>query len=77
LTIVHEVDPNRFVVAQTLTTQQGARTVALDNKTHKLYLPSASFGPATAASAGESHQKPPMLPGSFVVLVVAPGVVTN
>ena len=76
LTIVHEVDPDHFVVAQTLTTQRGARTVALDDKTHKLYLPTAGFGVAKP-SVLDAHPKPPILPASFVVLVVAPGAVVN
>jgi YVTN family beta-propeller protein len=76
LTIVHEVDPDHFVVAQTLATQRGARTVALDAKTHKLYLPTAGFGVAKP-SVLDAHPKPPILPASFVVLVVAPGAVLN
>jgi YVTN family beta-propeller protein len=76
LTIVHEVDANHFVVAQTLVTQRGARTIALDLKTHRLYLPTASFGIAKP-SATEARPKPPILPGSFVVLVVAPATLMN
>lgn len=76
LTIVHEVDQDHFVVAQTLPTQRGARTIALDDKTHKLYLPTAGFGVAKP-TALETHPKPPIVPASFVVLVVAPGPVTN
>jgi len=76
LTIVHEVDAAHFVIAQTLATQRGARTIALDEKTHKLYLPTASFGVATPTAA-DPHPRPPILPASFVVLVVAPGPITN
>jgi hypothetical protein len=68
---VHETDPEHFAVIQTLATAKGARTIALDPATHRLYLPTASFGPVTQAS-GDSHPRPPILPGSFVVLVVAP-----
>jgi len=71
LTVVHESDPEHFAVIQTLATQKGARTIALDSATHRLYLPTASFGPAAQAS-GDEHPRPPILPGSFVVLVVAP-----
>jgi DNA-binding beta-propeller fold protein YncE len=71
LTVVHESDPEHFTVIQTLATQKGARTIALDPATHRLYLPTASFGPAAQAS-GDEHPRPPILPGSFVVLVVAP-----
>ena len=68
LTIVHETDPDHYAVAQTLPTARGARTIALDRKTHRLYLPTAQFG-ATQAAPGE---RPPILPGTFFVLVVAP-----
>ena len=71
LTVVHESDPEHFAVIQTLATAKGARTIALDPVTHRLYLPTASFGPVAQASGG-SRPRPPILPGSFVVLVVAP-----
>ncbi|MGC1386964.1 MAG: hypothetical protein WA807_03040 [Steroidobacteraceae bacterium] len=73
LTVVHESDPEHFAVIQTLATAKGARTMALDPATHRLYLPTASFGPV-AQGPGEAHPRPPILPGSFVVLVVAPVV---
>ncbi|MEI6486860.1 MAG: YncE family protein [Sphingomonadales bacterium] len=53
-------------VVQTLPTQQGARTIAIDPRDGRLYLPAARYAPAVAGS------RPAMLPGSFVVLVVAP-----
>jgi YVTN family beta-propeller protein len=71
LTVVHESDPDHFTVIQTLATAKGARTLALDPGTHRLYLPTASFGPAPAAAQG-TRPRPPILPGTFVVLVVAP-----
>jgi DNA-binding beta-propeller fold protein YncE len=70
LTIVHESDPSHFAVAQTLATAKGARTLALDTDAHRLYLPTASFGPVQA-TALDDHPKPPILPDSFVVLTVA------
>ncbi len=72
LTVAHESDPEHFAVIQTLATAKGARTIALDPVTHRLYLPTASFGPVAQESEG-AHPRPPILPGSFVVLVVAPG----
>lgn len=66
LTIVHEDDAGHFRVAQTLATQPGARTIALDPATHRLYLPTARFGPPT-----EPGKRPEMLPDSFVLLVVS------
>jgi YVTN family beta-propeller protein len=73
LTIVHESDPDHFAVIQTLNTAQGARTVALDPATHQLFLPTANFGPATPTSL-DAHPRPPILPGSFFVLAIAPGI---
>jgi YVTN family beta-propeller protein len=71
VTVVHESDPEHFAVIQTLITAKGARTIALDPNSHRLYLPTASFGPMSSAAADE-HPKPPILPNTFVVLVVAP-----
>ncbi len=65
LTVIHEDDANTFKVIQTVTTAPGARTVALDTKSHRLYLPTAKYGPP---AAGE--RRPPMLPDSFQILVV-------
>ena len=67
LTVVHEVDPEHFTVAQTLATPRGARTIALDANRHKLYLPTARFEQAVSAKAAEPKDP---LPGSFFVLVV-------
>lgn len=66
LTVVHEDDPGHFRIVQTLATQPSARTIALDAKTHRLYLPAASF----AAQPEPGQQRPPMVPDSFRVLVV-------
>ena len=73
LTIVHESDPAHFAVIQTLNTAFGARTVALDQATHELFLPAANFG-AAKPTLLDSHPKPAILPGSFFVLTVVPVV---
>lgn len=67
LSVVHEDDPDHFRVVQTVDTAKGARTVALDASTHRLYLPSASFGP----KPDDAKQRPPMLPDSFALVVVS------
>jgi DNA-binding beta-propeller fold protein YncE len=59
-------------VAQSLATQRGARTMALDEHSHRLFLVTASFGPAPAATAGQPHPRPAILPGTFRLLVVEP-----
>jgi YVTN family beta-propeller protein len=70
LSIVRESSPERYAVAQTLVTQRGARTIALDPGTHRLYLPTAQLAPPAAATADNPHPRPVPLPGTFVVLVV-------
>ncbi len=59
LTVIHEVGPDKFVVAQTVTTQKGARTITLDPKTHQVFTVTADVGPERQVA-----------PNSFVVLVV-------
>ena len=60
-------DANHIAVVQTITTQKGAKTGALDPKTGRIYLPTATLA---APEPGAKRGKP--IPGSFVVLVVAP-----
>ncbi|MDR3416426.1 MAG: YncE family protein [Nevskia sp.] len=70
VTVVRELAPDRYQVRQTLPTQRGARTIALDAATHRLYLPTADFGPAPPATVDNPHARPQPVPGTFVVLVV-------
>ena len=70
LTVVHEDAPDQFSVVQTVATRKGARTMALDTKSHRIYLPTAEFGPAPAPTGGDPRPRPQMLPGTFTILVV-------
>ena len=70
LTVVHEDSPEKFSVVATVTTRRGARTIALDEATHRIYLPTAEFGAPTSPTAERPHPRPNIVPGSFVVLVV-------
>ena len=45
--------------------------MALDTKTHKIYLSAAQLGPAPEATADNPHPRPKIAPGSFHVLVVS------
>ncbi len=67
VTIAHEDSPDKLTVRQTLTTATGARSLALDPKTHNLYVAAAEYNPAAQpASGGQSSS---MVPGSFKILV--------
>jgi YVTN family beta-propeller protein len=64
VTIAHEDSPDKLTVVQTLATARGARTMALDRSTHKIYLAAAQYDPSKA-----NERRPPMIPGSFKILV--------
>ncbi len=70
LTVVRESSPGRFVVAETVTTQRGSRTMAIDLKTHNIYLPAAQFSPLPALTKEGPRPRPTMIKDSFAVLVV-------
>ena len=70
LTVVREVTPDSFTVVDTVPTQRGARTLALDPRTHALFLSTAEFGPTPAPTSEQPRPRPPVVPGSFVILVV-------
>jgi YVTN family beta-propeller protein len=68
LTVVGEKD-GKYHVVDNVKTQQGARTCALDTKTHNIYLATARFKKAAEGQKG----RPGMEPNSFVILVVGKG----
>jgi len=70
LTVVKEESPDKFSVLQNVPTEARARTMELDSTNHQIYLVTAEFGPKPAATADQPNPRPPVLPGSFVVLVV-------
>ena len=71
LTVVREESPSKFSVAETVKTQEGARTLALDDKTHQVFVVTAKFGPPPAPTADQPHPRHSILPDTFVVLVLS------
>ncbi|HYW45659.1 MAG TPA: YncE family protein [Bryobacteraceae bacterium] len=69
LSIVKEVS-GKYETVDTVTTERGARTMALDPQSHKIFLLAAEYGPAPAAKEGQKKGRAPVLPDSFHVLVV-------
>jgi DNA-binding beta-propeller fold protein YncE len=74
MTVVQEVNKDSFKVLENVTTMSGARTLAVDTKTHHIYLPAAEYNPAPAATAGNAQPQPrrTMKPDSFLVMDIAP-----
>jgi YVTN family beta-propeller protein len=72
-TIAKEETPDKLTVVQTLKTERGARTMAIESKTHRIYLPTAQFQPAPSPSPGASPARPTIVPNTFKLLVYGPG----
>ena len=70
LTVVKEESPDKYSIAENVQTKQGARTMALDSKTHNVFVVTADFGPPPAPTADNPHPRRTILPDSFVVLVL-------
>jgi DNA-binding beta-propeller fold protein YncE len=69
VTILRNVN-GKWQPVDTLATERGARTMTVDQKTHRLFLPAAEYGPAPQPKEGEKKAgRPPVLPDSFHVLV--------
>jgi DNA-binding beta-propeller fold protein YncE len=71
LSVIREESPEKFMLAETVPTQTGARTLALDSKTHNVLVVTAKFGPPPAATPDNPHPRRSIVPDTFVVLVVA------
>jgi DNA-binding beta-propeller fold protein YncE len=77
LTVVGTSASGAPEVVQSLATQRGARTMALDEHSHRIFLVTASFGPPPEATADHPHPRPAILPGTFRLLVVEPVKLTQ
>jgi DNA-binding beta-propeller fold protein YncE len=72
MTVVQEVDKDNFKVLENFPTQRSARTLAVDTRSHHIYMPCAEFGPAPAATTENPRPRPTIKPDTFGVLDIAP-----
>lgn len=70
LTVVREDAPDKLSVVENVATQRGARTMALDSKTHRIFLVTAEFGPPPAPTPEQPRPRPAVVQGSFTLLVL-------
>jgi DNA-binding beta-propeller fold protein YncE len=81
LTVIKEDSPTSFSVEQTVPTPARAKTLTLDSKTNQIYLITAEYGPVPppvpnapppppGAPAFMRGPRPPIIPGSFQILVI-------
>lgn len=69
ITVTHEDSPDHYTKVQTITTEQGARTMALDEGNHNVYTVTSNFGPAPAPTKDEPHPRPTPIPSTFRLLI--------
>ncbi len=80
-TVIKEDSPTSFSVEQTIPTPARAKTLTLDTKTNRIFEFTAEYGPVPAAApnapppppgmpAFMRGPRPPMIPGSFQILVI-------
>ena len=72
MTVAHEDTPDHYTVVGTVPTQRGARTMAVDEATHRVYTVGAEYEPAPPAPANGQRRRPAMVPGSFTIIVLSP-----
>jgi hypothetical protein len=70
MSVFHQDTPEKYAMVERAKTKTGARTMALDRKTGRVYLSVADFGPRRAATPGKEQPRSPMIPGTFSVLVL-------
>jgi len=68
ITVVKETSPTNFEVVETIKTEPGARTIALDPKTHHVFVSTAQYGETPAPTAENPNPRPKVVPDTFMVL---------
>jgi YVTN family beta-propeller protein len=71
MTIIQEKNENTFTVLENFKTQKGARTITLNSKTHKIYLPTAEYGETPAATAENPRPRATIKPNTFTILEIS------
>lgn len=65
LSVIKEITADKFEVIENIVTKKSARTICIDEATHKIYLPAADLNPAE-----KPGDRPKMIPGTFQILVL-------
>ena len=69
ITVAHQDSPDKYTVVQTISTQRGARTMALDRRNHNVYTVTAELGPPPAATPENPRPRPTIVPNTFTILI--------
>lgn len=68
LTVIHQDSPDQYHVAGSVETPMGSRNMGLDPTNHRIFVVTAKFGEAPAGGRGRG--RPPVLPGTFSLMVI-------
>jgi DNA-binding beta-propeller fold protein YncE len=69
ITVAHEDTPDKYTTVQTIATEQGARTMALDEGNHNVYAVTSDFGPPPAPTKDEPRPRPAVISSTFRLLI--------
>lgn len=69
ITVAHEDTPDKYTTVQTITTENGARTMALDTGNHNVYTVTADFGPPPPATKDQPRPRPAVISSTFRLLI--------
>ncbi|MEI7660880.1 MAG: YncE family protein [Bacteroidota bacterium] len=72
MTVVQEENKDTFKVLENFPTQKGAKTITINPKTHRLYLSTAEFEAAPAATTQNPRPRPSVKPNTFTILEIEP-----
>lgn len=64
-----EDSPDRHTEVEKIKTEFGAKTMGFDPKTNHIFVDTAKFKPAGAATKEHAHARPTPIPGTFHLLV--------
>jgi DNA-binding beta-propeller fold protein YncE len=70
LSVIREISPGQYVAGHPVQTQRGARTMALDPGSRRIFLVSSEFTAAGAPTADSPHPRPQPTAGTATVIVV-------
>ena len=67
LSVIQQQGPDQYSVVQSVPTEEGAKTLTLDEKTGRVFLPVGKYG---LPAKGAPDPRPTVIPGTFTVIVV-------
>ena len=70
MTVIREETPRKFSVVENIMTKRGARTLTVDEKTHRIYTVSATFGPPPPPTPDRPRPRPTIEPESVTLYTI-------